>query len=368
MKQPIILFIFWTALLPGAASAQIVTIPDNDFKAALLNHIPPIDINFDGEIQVSEAEAFTGTLDINATSGNPGQISDLTGLQAFINLEELLCGYHEIAEIDLSGNGKLRYLSASGNPLSNVDFSFNYNLQAFQCNNCLLTELHLESNADFRNLFLQENPIAFIDLRNNVFLSSIIISNSPVAQVLLPDSIYMYYLYARNTELTNLDVSGFPNLVSLDCRDNLNLEYINLKSGNNENLNISGGGQSCNFTNLPALETVCLDATESPLAAFISAQAAHSVTFTEECLLTTNDFEKNNISAYPNPAKDLLHIRSEEVITNIEVFNIHGASVFQEFIYSSNFSLNVQNYPKNMYLILLKDVLDNSTVVKLIIK
>jgi Secretion system C-terminal sorting domain len=368
MKKTVIICILWSAVLPFISTAQIVAIPDSYFKNALLNHNPPIDTNIDGEIQLSEAEAFTGTIDINATSGDPGQISDLTGIQAFINIEELLCGYHKISQIDLSANGKLRYLSASGNPLDHIDFSHNYNLQAFQCNNCLLTELHLESNVNFRNLFLQDNPIAFIDLRNNLLLSSIIISNSPVEQLLLPESIYMYYLYARDTKLTNLDVSGFPNLVSLDCRDNINLEYINLKSGNNENLNISGGGQSCNFTNLPVLETVCLDAIDSPLADFILAQVGHSLTFTEECLLPTHDFDENEASVFPNPAKDILYLQSKNVMTHIEVYNILGISIYEAFIYDSNTHLNVQNYPKDLYLIHLKDVLGNGTVVKFIKK
>lgn len=53
----------------------IVSIPDANFKNALLNHNPVIDTNSDNEIQISEAVNFTG----NLTLHNQG-ISNLTGI------------------------------------------------------------------------------------------------------------------------------------------------------------------------------------------------------------------------------------------------------------------------------------------------
>ena len=65
-----------TLLTSFFASAQIVNIPDANFKNALLNHIPVIDTNGDGEIQVSEA-MMTYEIDVTAKS-----IQDITGLIA----------------------------------------------------------------------------------------------------------------------------------------------------------------------------------------------------------------------------------------------------------------------------------------------
>jgi len=56
------------------AFAQNVNIPDQNFKKALLSHIHVIDTNNDGEIQVSEAEAFTGTIYVSKSN-----ISNLIG-------------------------------------------------------------------------------------------------------------------------------------------------------------------------------------------------------------------------------------------------------------------------------------------------
>ncbi len=70
-------------LFSFTASAQIVNIPDPNFKIALLNYTPPIDTNEDGEIQVSEAEAVIYLLRLD----NKG-INDLTGIEAFVNLRD----------------------------------------------------------------------------------------------------------------------------------------------------------------------------------------------------------------------------------------------------------------------------------------
>jgi len=82
----------------GNTYAQIVNIPDPHFKDALLNHDifggDPIDTNQDGEIQVSEAEAITVLI-----VGDPflqGQIQDMTGIEAFVNITELHCYRNQI--------------------------------------------------------------------------------------------------------------------------------------------------------------------------------------------------------------------------------------------------------------------------------
>ena len=74
--------------------AQIVNIPDANFKIKLLNHNPIIDLNNDNEIQVTEAESFNGSLAVSS-----GNISDLTGIEAFINITELNCGENNLTNL-----------------------------------------------------------------------------------------------------------------------------------------------------------------------------------------------------------------------------------------------------------------------------
>src|SRR5690606_10018871 len=102
-----------------AGSAQIVNIPDANFKTALLNHNLPIDTNGDGEIQFSEAEIVTHL--VLATKN----ITDLTGIQAFINVENLNLYQNNLTSIDISQNVNLTYLSLTDNNLTNLDVSQN---------------------------------------------------------------------------------------------------------------------------------------------------------------------------------------------------------------------------------------------------
>lgn len=99
------------------ASAQIVTIPDATFKAYLVGN-DLIDTNFDDEIQVSEAAACTQNIDCS----NLG-ISDLTGIEAFINITQLNFFGNNISTLNISANSNLTSLNCGSNNLTALDVS-----------------------------------------------------------------------------------------------------------------------------------------------------------------------------------------------------------------------------------------------------
>ena len=101
------------------ADCQVVDIPDSNFKAVLIDD-PQINTNGDAEIQVAEAEAFTGTLNISLS-----QIADLTGIASFVALTTLHCFYNQLTNLDLSANVALTTLTCFDNQLTNLDLSTN---------------------------------------------------------------------------------------------------------------------------------------------------------------------------------------------------------------------------------------------------
>src|ERR1035441_3488699 len=111
----------------------IVNIPDSIFKALLVGD-PSINTNGDGEIQLCEAAAFTGTINAN----NLG-ISDLTGIEAFTALTTLYCGNNNLTSINVSQNTALNWLTCSGNFLSSLDISHNTALTYLDCSGNLLS-------------------------------------------------------------------------------------------------------------------------------------------------------------------------------------------------------------------------------------
>ena len=80
-------------ILGFSANGQNVNIPDANFKAYLVGNTA-INTNLDNEIQVSEANAFTGSIDCSSLS-----ISDLTGIEEFTDLTILSCGNNQLTEL-----------------------------------------------------------------------------------------------------------------------------------------------------------------------------------------------------------------------------------------------------------------------------
>ena len=106
--------------------AQIVNIPDTNFKAMLIGS--GVDINNDGEIQELEASLIT---DLNVTD-EYGLITDITGIKSFSNLLNLNLSYTQYAlVVDISGMASLKSLNAFNAylGLSSVNFNNCTNLQ-----------------------------------------------------------------------------------------------------------------------------------------------------------------------------------------------------------------------------------------------
>src|SRR5512135_1152119 len=70
-----------------------VTINDNNFLKALI--ASGVDTDSDGKISTSEAGMVT-SLDVGMDS-----ISDMTGIEKFINLETLVCSRNQLTSLDI---------------------------------------------------------------------------------------------------------------------------------------------------------------------------------------------------------------------------------------------------------------------------
>jgi hypothetical protein len=106
---------------------QNVNIPDANFKAYLVGNID-INTNGDSEIQVNEANAFSGAIDITLKD-----VSNLTGIEEFIALTQLNCGFNQLRSLDVSMNTALTKLLCSDNQLTSLDVSKNTALNKLLC-------------------------------------------------------------------------------------------------------------------------------------------------------------------------------------------------------------------------------------------
>ena len=142
--------------------AQIVNIPDAQFKTALLNNYPVIDTNGNGEIELGEALAVQS---INIASKVVGNI---TGIKSFANLKSFNCSYNHINNMDLSGMDSLQDVQCNS-----VDF-FNAAFATINVSNCS----SLQSLSSFFNETTSINltnciSLKTLDLDNNLNLTVI---------------------------------------------------------------------------------------------------------------------------------------------------------------------------------------------------
>jgi Leucine-rich repeat (LRR) protein len=286
---PFMLFAFFPLF-----KSQIVSITDSNFRSYLISN-SEINTNNDNEIQVSEAIAFTGTIDIYNKN-----ISDLTGIETFANLTGLQCSSNNLAVIDISKNTKLKSL---------------------YCGNNQLTSLDVSKNTELTNLYCENNKIASLDVSKITLLGAI---------------------SCGGNQLLSLDISQNANFKWLYCPRNPLLTNLNLKNGNNAILTSIYVPENPNLTCIQVDDVNYANSQPSYLW-----QKDATASYNTNCLLSVNDINKKEITIFPNPAKDIINLSEE--ISNITISDLSGKIINQ--IPNSEKSINVSKLAKGNYII-----------------
>ncbi len=202
------------AVIIGFAKAQNVYIPDANFKAYLVSNYA-INTNHDNEIQVSEAVAYTEY--IRCTNKN---ISDLKGIEAFVNIYMLECQNNNLTSLDLSGNIALRVLNCSYNQLTNLNVSENTALEVLSCYNNLLTSIDVSKSTALTFLSSYNNQLTTLDVSKNTALSTLQTHNNQLTSLDVSKNIALNVLLCYENQLTSLDMSKNTVIERLGCNNN----------------------------------------------------------------------------------------------------------------------------------------------------
>ncbi len=193
------------------------------------------------------------------------------------NLSSFHCSSNQLTTIDLSNNTGLYFLDCSGNQLTDIDVSNNIDLYDFDCSYNQLTVVDVSNNTNLSHFDCSNNQLTVVNVSDNTNLSRFDCSYNQLTDIDVSNNIDLYDFDCSYNQLTNLDVSNNSDLDFLDSSGNLNLTYINLKNGNNNDIGLYY------FHNLPNLQTVCVDELNTAFTTNISTQVGHPVTFTEYC-------------------------------------------------------------------------------------
>lgn len=274
-------FLLLALCLFTSANAQIINIPDANFKAKLLAASPnyyiaknlsgsyfKIDVNNDGEIQLSEALEVSylkvdaaGILSLNGIANFTNlkhlecQNNQLTSLDLInlINLEYLRCDTNYLNNLNVSGLIHLTHLLCNNNQLINIDFSGLISITHMICSNNQFTNLNLTGLANLINLSCDYNSqltnlsvnglsnLEYLYCSNNVELTTLNVSGLVNLQ---------HFYFNNNSKLTSVDITGLNNLIRLECHDNrltslncnglTNLEVIICNNNELTSINLDG--------------------------------------------------------------------------------------------------------------------------------
>jgi hypothetical protein len=205
------------ACLSGIAKAQVVTIPDPNFKAVLLYKY---DFNHDNQIQNSEIDTVK-TLNVPSMS-----ISDLTGIEAFTSLINLWCQFNQITSINITQNTQLKHLACSSNFLSTVNTSMNPDLYFFDAPSNNLTSLDFSANPALRTLICSQNNLTSLDLSMNPALMDVDAGGNHITSINISNSSAITFIRIWDNNLLSLDLRPNPALTYVQCGNNPNLTQI----------------------------------------------------------------------------------------------------------------------------------------------
>ena len=144
---------------PFIGFGQKTYVPDDNFEQAL------IDLGYDDVLDDSVNTAYIQNL-AYLPLHNKG-IADLTGIEAFINLNELACNRNQLTSIDLSHNTALTKLYCDDNQLTSLDLSHNTQLEIFQCRNNQLASLDISQNTQLIWLYCAGNQLTSLDVSSS---------------------------------------------------------------------------------------------------------------------------------------------------------------------------------------------------------
>jgi hypothetical protein len=312
-----IIFIFLVLLASGKSMAQQITdIPDYRFEQALLDLGIDSDLTLNGHILTSDALLVTEMIITPFTltnypypagdiSDSEGMIHDLTGIEAFVNLEKLIINTTMVDNLNLSNLVNLKHLNVVDNMLTSIDVSNNSNLEYIKI-------------SDWGDV-LPMNSITELDLSQNPNINTI---------------------YAPGVQKINLN-----------------------NNNNNVNMLINVGCLCTGYLPEDIVGSVCIKVdnvalaqnAQTPYDEWSLYHANIALNYTNDLpqcsLLGSSTFNRNKITVYPNPIQtDILYFKSDDSsLFKVEIFDYLGRKIVEKEKVID--SINVSGLDKGNYLI-----------------
>ena len=219
------------------------------------------------------------------------------------NLEVLFCGDNQLTSLDLTQTPNLEQIACANNQLSGLDVTQAHNLWYLDCGDNQLTSLDVTQAPDLQQL------------------------------------------YCSNNQINSLNIANSTNFKRLTCTSN-QLTSLNIKNGNNHDMYVMWADNNPNLTCINVDDET---ATYQTCDIFIVRGWCKDnwAEYSESCILATQDFSQVNFILYPNPALDILNVKSQGIIDSIRIYSLGGILIKD----SLNNSISVSELPAGIYFV-----------------
>lgn len=148
-------------------------IADPAFEEAL------IALGFDNEV---DGFVLTDNID-NVTSLvlNEQGISSISGIEDFVNLENLWINDNQLESLPISTNSKLKFIFADFNQISSINVSSLSVLEKVSLIDNTLTEIDVTNNPTLQQLVVPGNQLTSLDVSANNALTVLDVTNNPLS-------------------------------------------------------------------------------------------------------------------------------------------------------------------------------------------
>ena len=231
------------AMAAGEVPVDAAHFPDQALRTYVTDYC---DTNKDNKLSAAECEAVQC---IDLFEMKITKVADMTGIEHFTNLHELIACNNQIATLDLSGMTKLEKLDVSGcGKLQSLKLAGCSALTQLDASSCALTALDLTGCSALKTVACSYNALTALDVSAAEKLTTLECSANRLTALDLSghkELKELKVLTCSLNALTKLDLTGCTALESLDCSDNA-LAALDLSGCTALNATAQGDGKTEN--------------------------------------------------------------------------------------------------------------------------
>ena len=191
--------------------------PDPVFRSRILEMY---DRNGDAKLSDAEIEAVTY---MNLPNNQPltatTNIRDLTGIEYFTSVEDIVLYQNELVSVNFSNNKKLKTINIDHTyTIESIIVSECTELKELYCGDGKLESLDVSNNTKLQKLYCGGNALTALNLSNNESLIKLICSSNKLELLDVDNCLSLEYLSCGSNLFTSLNLSNNTALTVLDCQ------------------------------------------------------------------------------------------------------------------------------------------------------